>query len=174
MKILFLCFVFMQFSFCSQKKQDKQELRFKSKKEYENVMIQSHRVFLDHEKARIQQFIDSTGKEFDSTGTGLRYHIYKHGKGDTLKIGDVAIIKYKLSLLDGTEVYQTDKKRLQEFTVDYDNVESGLNEGIKYMNIGDQAIMILPAHLAFGVTGDQAKIPPQSTLVYDLKLVSKK
>ena len=71
-------------------------------------------------------------------------------------------------------LYKTDTERSEHFAVDFDDVESGLHEGVKYMSVGDKAIFILPAHLAHGITGDQAAIPPQSTLVYDLHLLAKR
>jgi FKBP-type peptidyl-prolyl cis-trans isomerase len=39
------------------------------------------------------------------------------------------------------------------------------------LNYGDKSKVILPPHLAFGLTGDE-KVPPMSTLVYDLKIVA--
>ena len=37
---------------------------------------------------------------------------------------------------------------------------------------GDKARLILPAHLAYGMGGDQSKIPPASALFYDVELIS--
>jgi FKBP-type peptidyl-prolyl cis-trans isomerase len=36
---------------------------------------------------------------------------------------------------------------------------------------GGKAKFILPSHLAYGLTGDQDKIPPQSPVVYDIELI---
>ena len=55
-----------------------------------------------------------------------------------------------------------------------DNVETGLHEGIKYMKVGEKAKMILPSHLAHGLIGDSKKIPPRSTIVYDIELLDLK
>lgn len=174
MKGFVFAFVILQLIQCGQKKEEKEKFPFKNKKEYEEVMIQSHQVFLAEEKERIAHFIDSIGGKFEKTGTGLRYHIYKEGKGASLKIGDVAVVKYKISLLDGTSVYSEDSAKIHEFAVDFGNVESGLNEGVKYLHVGDKALLIMPTHLAHGITGDQKSIPSQSTLVFDLSLIGKK
>ncbi|MEQ8909774.1 MAG: FKBP-type peptidyl-prolyl cis-trans isomerase [Vicingaceae bacterium] len=157
-----------------QSKPKKQELPFQTKEEYESTMIRSHQAFLKKEKARIQQYIDSSGLDFKQSGTGLRYFIYEEGKGDTLKKGNIAVVKYQLRLLEGDTLYETKANEVQEFAVDFDNVERGLHEAVKKMRLGDKAILILPAHLAHGITGDQAAIPTQATLVYDLHLVAKK
>jgi FKBP-type peptidyl-prolyl cis-trans isomerase len=39
------------------------------------------------------------------------------------------------------------------------------------MNVGDEAIFILPSHLAYGLSGDRSRIPFESPLIYDVKLV---
>jgi FKBP-type peptidyl-prolyl cis-trans isomerase len=39
------------------------------------------------------------------------------------------------------------------------------------MHVGDRAKFIVPSHLAFGLLGDQNKIPQHATLVYDIELV---
>jgi len=174
MKGFAFALVILQLLQCGQKKEKKEPIYFKNKQEYEEVMIQSHQLFLAKEKDRIEHFIDSVGVEFEKTGTGLRYYIYEKGEGETLSLGDVAVVKYKLNLLDGTAIYAENSEKIQEFTVDLDNVESGLHEGIKYLHVGDKALLIIPAHLGHGITGDQKSIPSQSTLVFDLALIGKK
>lgn len=158
---------------CGSEKQRK-DLPFKDKQEYEQTMIESHRAFLQIEKEKIQHYIDSLGIPFTATGTGLRYHIYETTIGDTVKTGDWAAVSYTLTSLSGDTLYKVEEGKKEEFAVDFDIAESGLHEGIKYMKIGERAIFILPAHLAHGITGDQEKIPPQTTLVYNLHLIAKR
>lgn len=155
----------------------KKELPFSSKEEYEQTIIESHQAFLKKEKRRIDEFVtemNRLGIQFKATGTGLRYGIYEESDGDSLKSGDFAYINYVLTNLEGDTIYQSPQGKIQEFAVDYDNVESGLHEGIKQLRVGEKAYLILPTHLAHGITGDQINIPPQTTLVYNLHLVAKK
>jgi FKBP-type peptidyl-prolyl cis-trans isomerase FkpA len=80
------------------------------------------------------------------------------------------ILTYTISLPDGTECYRnTDKPG--SFVIGRDQVESGLHEVLLLMHLGDRAKVILPSHLAFGLTGDSGKIPSHATLIYDLHLV---
>jgi FKBP-type peptidyl-prolyl cis-trans isomerase len=39
------------------------------------------------------------------------------------------------------------------------------------MHVGDKMRFILPSHLAHGLTGDQSKIPPLSSVVYEIELL---
>ena len=173
LNLLISCLCCLFFS-CASEKKKSNKLNFDSKEEYENTLILSHQAFLKKEQLRIEAYIDSSEINFKKSGTGLRYWIDSNESEDTLKSGDIAVISYNLQLLNGDSLYQSPKGRVQEFAVDYDNVESGLHEGIKYMSVGDSAVFILPVHLAHGVTGDQAAIPSQATLVYHLKLLAKK
>lgn len=139
-------------------------------------MIVSHQNYLQVEKKRIDAYIDSLAMPFKKTGTGLRYAIYASDSlsNDSVKRGDVAAVKYTLTLLNGKKIYATEEDEVQEFLVDFDDVERGLHEGIKLLKVGDKALFILPAHMAHGITGDQVQIPPQATIVYDLELIAKK
>ncbi len=99
--------------------------------------------------------------------------IYFNGNGQQAKVGNIALINFEISLLNGTVVYSSNNKP-EEFVVGKDNVESGLHEAITYLKVGDKAKLIIPIHLAFGLAGDMNKIPPRSTIVYDIELVSLK
>lgn len=152
----------------------KKEFPFQSVSEYQQTMIESHKAFLLEEKKKINQFITKQAVEFDSTQTGLRYRISQKSQGDSLSKGDVAVITYTLTSIEGDTLYNSPKDGVQEFMVDYDHVESGLHEGIKLLKVGETATFILPAHLGHGITGDQAAIPSQTTLVYNIQLLAKK
>jgi FKBP-type peptidyl-prolyl cis-trans isomerase FkpA len=105
------------------------------------------------------------------TGTGLRYVILKKTDGAIPKPGMDAKTQYRISLLDGTEVYKTDPDELDIFRVDKSEMESGIHEGIKLMRVGEKAKLVFPSHLAHGLVGDLDKIPPLSPLVVDIELI---
>ena len=109
--------------------------------------------------------------EMTKTGTGLRYYIYQNGEGDSAQVGQIAQVEMKITLLDGKEVYKTEKDEVEEFMIDKSQVESGIHEGIKKMKEGDKAKLIMPSHLGHGLVGDFDKIPPLAVLVADLHLI---
>lgn len=105
------------------------------------------------------------------TGTGLRYVILKKTDGAFPKPGMDAKTQYKISLLDGTEVYKTAPDEVDIFRIDKSEMESGIHEGIKLMRVGEKAKLVFPSHLAHGLIGDLQKIPPLSPLVVDIELI---
>lgn len=111
--------------------------------------------------------------EMTITGSGLQYYIYEHGDIDTSYTplpGNVARIEYKITMLDGTLCYKTEDDEYENFKVDRSEIESGVQEGIKKMTIGDRAKLIIPSHLGHGLLGDRNKIPPLTPLVIDIYL----
>jgi len=119
----------------------------------------------------IEDFISRYGWKMKKTSTGLRYFIYKNGSGEYAKRGQKAIISYEMRLINGNLCYSSAKDGLKEILLGHSDTETGLEEGILLMKVGDRAKLIVPSHLAFGLLGDQGKIPPQSILVYDIELV---
>lgn len=115
-----------------------------------------------------------TDWKMKETGTGLRYFIYKNGEGDSVKVGQIAQVELKITLLDGKEVYKTASDEIEEFVVDKSELESGIHEGIKKMRIGDRAKLIIPSHLGHGLVGDFDKVPPLAVLVVDVNLINTK
>jgi FKBP-type peptidyl-prolyl cis-trans isomerase len=107
----------------------------------------------------------------EKSGTGLRYFIYQQTNGRQAKEGCSAQVELLVTLLDGKVCYQTDKDKYEEFVIDRSDVETGLQEGIKKMKVGERAKLIVPSHIAHGLLGDMDKIPPLSPIVIDVHLI---
>ena len=139
------------------------QLREKSLKKVNSYLVR-------RESEEIENFINRHGWNVVKTGTGLRYEIYKHGAGRKAKDGDIVTLNYKMYLITGDLIYTSDSLGPKVFKVGKSNVETGLDEVVKYMSKGDKAHVILPSHLAFGLKGDLKKIPKRATVIYDLEL----
>jgi len=126
----------------------------------------------EREVIQIALFLDHhTEYKMSQTETGLRYMIYKDSIGNVNPaIGQQVYLSLKISLLDGTQCYASEELEDEVFLVDKSDKESGLNEAVKLLSIGDKAKLILPSHLAHGLLGDFDKIPPQSILLIDVQL----
>lgn len=109
--------------------------------------------------------------KMNETGTGLRYYIYQQGNGDQAVSGLIAQVRMKVEGLDGTIFKETEKGEIESFMIDKSDIETGLQEGIKKMRIGDKAKLIVPSHLAHGIAGDMEQIPPLTTLIIDVELL---
>lgn len=143
-------------------------------KEYKQVLEKVNKYEVAKESDEINQYIAHHNWNMKKTGTGLRYIITEKGKGSQPKSGDFVYVNYKISLLDGTVCYSSEKDGVKDFKVEGDNVESGLHEAVMLMHVGDKAKFILPSYMANGLQGDNDKIPPMSAILVDLELLEVK
>jgi len=144
-------------------------------KDPENVqedLIRNQQQIIKEEAIEIDEYVARRKYEVATTSTGLRYQIYYKGPGSRMAGNeDVVKINYKVSLLDGTIVYSSDSTGAMQFKLGKSDVAGGLQEGVKLLHEGDKAIFILPAHLAYGLTGDGDRIKHYATLVIDVELL---
>ena len=139
--------------------------------EIDERLIEVNRQMLASEGARIDKYIEDNGWPMKASGTGLRYWIYEDVAGTPAEKGQVVDVAFELSLLDGTLINSTEEEETRSFKIEGSNVETGLHEAIQMMSEGDKAKFILPSHLAHGLIGDQDKIPPKSSILYDVNLI---
>jgi len=139
--------------------------------QFKEQLVKVNKYEAEKERDEINQYIARHQWAMEKTGTGLRYLFLNKGTGDSARSGDFVKVNYKISLLDGTECYSSDKDGAYEFKVEGDAIESGLHEAIQLMRVGDKAKFILPSYMAHGLHGDDAEIPPLSTIVVDMELL---
>jgi len=142
--------------------------------ELKETLMEVNKKLVKSENRDIEAYIKRYGWEMKKTGTGLRYMIYKHGNGEKATTGKIANLNYKVGLLDGSICYSSEEFGPKIFRIGKGGVESGLEEGILFLRVGDHVKFILPSHLAFGLVGDSNKIPAKATLVYDIELIELK
>ncbi len=135
-------------------------------------LLNANKQAVKAENEQIEQFISRYNWKMKETGSGLRYNIYEDGNGEQATTGKIATLKYEVRLITGDIIYSSEKDGLKEFLIGRGGVESGLEEGILLLRVGDRAKFIIPSHLGFGLLGDQDKVPPKSTLIYDIELIS--
>ncbi len=116
------------------------------------------------------EFIARNYPDAKPTSSGLYYIRVKKGKGKKPVEGQKVKVHYTGKFLDGT-VFDSSKDRGKpiEFTIGKGQVIPGWDEGISMMRKGGKAVLVIPSDLAYGQ--GRGKIPPYSTLVFDVELV---
>lgn len=141
-------------------------------KEFKEKLVNANQMYVKRESDEIDQYVKRKGWNMITTGTGLRYMITQKGTGAMPQSEQKVRLNFNVKLLDGTLCYSSDSTGVYEFFVDKSSVETGLHEGVKFMHVGDKATMILPSHLAYGLIGDEKKIPARASVLYELELLS--
>jgi FKBP-type peptidyl-prolyl cis-trans isomerase len=143
-----------------------------SNKSQKESLIKVNKYLVNAENTEIDNYIRRHNLDVVETGSGLKYQIIKHGEGEIAAVGKVVSLIYKVKLITGDVIYSSDQSGQKHFEIGHGGVESGLEEAILTMRVGDEAIIIIPSHLAFGLLGDKDKIPRRSTVIYEVELVN--
>ena len=101
-----------------------------------------------------------------TTASGLQYKVLKEGEGPHPTDADVALIKYKGTLRDGTVFDQNERAPLPVA-----QVVPGFSEGLKLMQKGGKYRLWIKPELGYGDRDTGGQIPPNSVLVFDVDLL---
>lgn len=174
-RLLLLCIAGLLLFSCGNSKKNGMSNINPDSKEFRDRLVEANKMYVRRESDEIDQYVRHHNWDMITTGTGLRYMITRRGDGTELaQVGQTARVTYRISLLDGTVCYTSDKDGPEDIAIGKDNTESGLHEGLQYMHVGDEATFILPSHLAHHLVGDGDKIPSQASVIYQIKLLSLK
>jgi FKBP-type peptidyl-prolyl cis-trans isomerase len=103
--------------------------------------------------------------------SGLQYKILKEGTGPKPTATDSVVCNYKGTLLNNTE-FDSSYKRGQPATFGVNQVIKGWTEALQLMPIGSKWQLFIPSDLAYGQRGPSPEIGPNSTLVFEVELLS--
>ena len=108
-----------------------------------------------------------------TTASGLQYKVLKEGSGASPKETDTVVTNYRGTLLDGTE-FDSSYKRGEPASFPVNRVIKGWTEALQMMKPGSKYQLFIPASLAYGERGAGQNIGPNSTLIFEVELMSVK
>jgi FKBP-type peptidyl-prolyl cis-trans isomerase len=103
--------------------------------------------------------------------SGLEYKILTQGTGPKPAATDTVVCNYRGTLINGTE-FDSSYKRGQPAIFPVSGVIKGWTEALQLMPVGSKWQLFLPAELAYGERGPSPEIGPNSTLVFEVELLS--
>ena len=114
---------------------------------------------------------NKTKEGVKTTASGLQYKVIEKGEGPSPKVGDTVTVNYRGTLVDGTE-FDSSYARGEPATFPLTGVIPGWTEALQLMKKGSKWTLYIPPDLAYGERGAGNRIPPNSTLIFEVELIS--
>lgn len=142
--------------------------------EEKEMLLRVNKFLVQKDVELIESYAKRRGWNMEVSESGLFYEIYEPAQGKKAEEGDIIDLKYKISLLDGTLCYTSEEDGNKVFRLGKSQEISGLEQGVALMRAGERARFIIPPHLAYGLLGDEKRIPARSIIIYEVELVAVK
>jgi FKBP-type peptidyl-prolyl cis-trans isomerase len=114
--------------------------------------------------------VDTT--KYKTTKDGLRYLIVQEGTGLKAADTNIVTINYSGYLSNGKKFDSSvEREEPLTFKIGFSNIIKGMQEGLKLLNKGAKAKLIMPPGLAYG-SRQMINIPPNSTVVFDVEVLN--
>ena len=126
----------------------------------------------DDNKKTGDAFLADNGKKQGvvTLPSGLQYKILKPAEGKKPTDADTVSCNYRGTLIDGTEFDKSEAGQPATFEVGM--VIPGFKEALKLMPVGSTWQFFIPPNLAYGERGAGNVIGPNTTLIFEVELLS--
>ncbi len=131
------------------------------------------KIIAETNKVEGDQFLAENRKKEGvvTTDSGLQYIVLEEGSGDSPKLEDTVSVHYKGALINGTE-FDSSYKRNQPATFPVNGVIPGWTEALQLMKVGAKWKVFIPSDIGYGERGAGQQIGPNSTLIFEVELIS--
>jgi FKBP-type peptidyl-prolyl cis-trans isomerase FklB len=114
------------------------------------------------------KIISATGR--DGKTSDVQYLVLTNGNGAMPGLSDTVTVNYRGTFIDGAE-FDSSAKQGHPATFQVGGVIPGWTAALQHMAVGSHWKLFIPSDLAYGEQGNRG-IPPNSTLVFDVELLS--
>jgi len=103
--------------------------------------------------------------------SGLQYKIIENSEGEKPLADSRVVVHYRGTLINGTE-FDSSYARGEPIELGLNQVIKGWQEALQLMPVGSKWQIVIPSELAYGERGAGRVIGPNSTLIFDIELIS--
>ena len=120
-----------------------------------------------------EEFLAENGKRENvvTLPSGLQYEIIKQGDGPKPLATNTVTCHYHGTTIRG-EIFDSSVRRGQPASFPLNAVIKGWTEALQLMPTGSKWRLYIPPHLAYGNRGVSREIGPNSTLIFEVELIS--
>lgn len=127
---------------------------------------------IEKEVAEINVYTEQQPFKMTKSDIGFWYATLNAGKSKSIKKGSRVCMSYEVRLLDGSLCYSFEENGEKCLNVGQRQTIKGLDEALPLFKEGEEALILLPSYLAYGVSGDRKKIPPYTPVVYTIRILT--
>ncbi len=149
-----------------------QKIYAEFKKELQKRQAERQKILAYKNKTEGEAFLkENAAKEgIKVTESGLQYKILKQGTGPVPKETDIAVVHYRGTLLDGTEIFNT-YTRGKPVQLPVKRSLPAWKEGLQLMKVGAKYVFFIPPELAYKQHGRPPLIGANALLIYEAELL---
>jgi FKBP-type peptidyl-prolyl cis-trans isomerase FklB len=103
--------------------------------------------------------------------SGLQYEVIKQGDGPKPSANNTVTCHYHGTTING-DVFDSSVRRGQPASFPLNAVIKGWTEALQLMPVGSKWKLFIPSHLAYGNRSISREIGPNSTLIFEVELIS--
>ena len=114
-------------------------------------------------------------EDYIASESGFWYYYNTKVEIDSLRtpdFGDIVNYDYDVKSLNGSIIYSKSDIKTQTYTMDKEELFTGLREGLKLMKTGETVTFIFPSQKAYGYYGDENKIGRNTPLICEVTVNS--
>lgn len=126
-----------------------------------NASIERNIKLNNREKEKIENIIKTdSANNYIASQTGFWYYYDTKVEQDSIKpnFGDVVNFDYSVKTLNGQVIYSDEDIKPRDYTMDKEELFTGLREGLKLMKPGETITFLFPSQKAYGYYGDTNRI----------------
>lgn len=123
-------------------------------------LLEINQTLANKEDSLLQVYVSAIDSVFVKDDIGFWYRIYKHTSGKSIKEKDNVMVAYQLFSLE-EEYLDADTVQVE---IGKKQLPVALEEMVKRMKRGEEALVISPWYLAYGMKGNQTVAPYTSVL----------
>jgi len=125
----------------------------------------------EEEQIKLLAFLEDLKGDYETKESGLYVLDLKTGKGRKPLAGDVLMVHFTISDIDGNQLFTSVGRDPMEVTFGEPFDTKGFDEGVGYLRKGGKNRLIVPSSLAFDSLGRGQMVLPYTTLVYETELL---
>lgn len=135
-------------------------------------LITLNKGIVNAEQTQMMQYIHQHKLNMQKDSMGFWVTILHKGKGALPKNNNIITYQYSISLLDGTLCFSNENTdKTSTLQIGHAKTIRGIELGLKKLQQGGDALILLPSILGYSVSGHGRSIPPYSPLVIHLRML---